>query len=816
MTALTKYVPIFFLFFFSYSAHAQVDVNRQFVTGKVLNEKKIILNNVSVHLHRLNDSSLVATTLSDNAGEFLFSNIPIEEYFLKLVSIGYQDIAHGPFSVKDRQTYNIGTLVMQSLVQELDVVSITSKKNLIERKDGKVIINVSSSPLAEGNSALEILARVPGITLDNEGSVSLRGKPGVSIMLNGKLTNLSSSQLANLLRATPGSTINTIEVIPNPSAKYDAAGTGGIINIKLKTNNNYGTNGMLMVGGGYGTYRKSQAGVMLNHRSEKINVFADFNYTNNKQFENLSLNRSTKNTSKLTYFNQEAKDVSISKNYGYKAGIDYFINEHDVIGFMTSGYSNNNIGKNKIKTFIGHVPGAIDSTVLGQNVDKSQYKNETYNLNYKFVIDTLGQELNADLDYSIVENKEFTVYNNIVLDAAGHPLRSPNQFRNSMPSNYAMIAGKIDYSYPLNDKTKLETGIKSYFVNIDNKVESETLFDNTWINNENLSNHFSYKESVSAVYFNLHKQLRSSSIQMGLRNEFTHSEGITKTLQERVTRNYIDFFPSLSINLNLSEKNELSLSYNRRIDRPDYQSLNPFTYYSDLYTRSQGNPSLKPQYASSFDIGYEYAKSLNVSFGIIHTKDVMTTTLLTDTIAKTIVLRDQNFDSRSTYIANISKPFNLTNWWSTNNEATIYHSRFFTPDLMGVQFRNEKTTIRLSTIHTFTFNSNLDAELAANYSSSQVYGTYVAAAMYGVDLGLNKSFAGKKAHVKFSINDLFDQRQIKIRSAIPSLDYQLNQKEESRSFRLTLTYNFGNTQLKVKKFRSNNSSIEQERVKSGR
>ncbi|WP_432712431.1 outer membrane beta-barrel family protein, partial [Pedobacter sp.] len=341
------------------------------------------------------------------------------------------------------------------------------------------------------------------------------------------------------------------------------------------------------------------------------------------------------------------------------------------------------------------------------------------------------------------------------------------------------------------------------------------LINNTWTNDASQRNQFSFKEQVNAAYFNLHKNFLSTAFQIGLRTELTHATGKSITLQDQVKRNYIDFFPSLSVTQSLAKNHDFGFSYSRRIDRPDYQSLNPFIYYTDLYTMSQGNPSLKPQYANSFDLTYGYKKKLNLSLGYIHTKDVITTTLLTDTIRKTLTLYEQNLASRKTLSLNINRSVDVTDWWTSTNDVTTYYSRFDAPNLMGLPFTNAKTTFILNSNQTLKFSSTLNAELSANYTSSQVYGTYVAKPIYGIDLGIQKSFASEKATLKLGINDLFNQREIKIKSAVPYQDYQLNQKQESRTLKLTLTYNFGSSMIKAMRSHLNSSSSEQDRVKSG-
>ncbi|RYF19628.1 MAG: TonB-dependent receptor, partial [Flavobacteriales bacterium] len=328
------------------------------------------------------------------------------------------------------------------------------------------------------------------------------------------------------------------------------------------------------------------------------------------------------------------------------------------------------------------------------------------------------------------------------------------------------------------------------------------------------SNRFLYKESVNAAYANITKELNATTFQLGLRTEYTRTEGQSTTLNSKISRNYIDFFPSVGLNHTLNKKSTIGFTYSRRIDRPDYQSLNPFVYFSDLYTTSQGNPMLKPQYANSFELNYSL-KKFNFSLAYISTKNVITTTLLTDTVKKSILLFEQNLAARKTISFNVSRSVNFTNWWSANNDATIYNSGFSSPELMGLPFENKKTTIELSTTHSFKFAPTLNAELAASYASSQVYGTYIAKPIYGLDLGISKSFADDRASIKFAVNDLFDQRRIAIKSAIQSQDYQLLQKQESRVFRLTFNYNFGSNLIKVNRDRSNSSTDEQSRLRKG-
>jgi len=820
MTKTATYLLVFLILLKVTSVYSQTnklsETGKGQLNGKVIDEKSAPVMYGAVSLIRAVDSTQVKSVITTEKGEFGFINLAAGTYFLTVEWIGYQKKLNGPFTIDtNHQLLNITQIILLPETKQLNTVSIVGKKPLIERKSDMLIMNIANSTLAAGNTALEILSKAPGITVDNDGNISLRGKVGVSIMIDGKLTYLSTSQLVNLLRTTDGNSIQTIELMTNPSAKYDALGTGGIINIRLKKNTKYGINGTLTTGGGYGKYYKSDAGITLNHRSKNINIFGNYNYVNNKDFETLNVTRSTTTGDEKTYFDQQGRDVTLRKNNSYKAGIDYYMGDKNIIGFVMSGYATNMNATNNVRTLIGNRAASVDSSVTGLSPGNSKYRNQTYNLNYKSVLDTSGQELNVDFDYSRFSSANNVTYNNSFYNALEAINKAPFIFRNGTPTTVKILAGKIDYTYPFNAKLKLETGIKSSYVTTDNDFQSENFENGNWINDLSKSNRFTYKEQVNAAYAKLDKEFKSTTLQVGLRAEMTNSEGNSVTTGSVVKRDYTDLFPSVFIHQNLSKDHEIGFSYSSRINRPDYQSLNPFLYFADLYTYSQGNPQLKPEYANSFELSYGYKKTTNVTFGYIHTRDVMTTTLLTDPIKKTLSIFEQNLASRNTVSMNINRPVVITSWWNTNNDATIYYSRFSSPDLLGAPFKNGKLTYMANSIHTFTINSSVNAEFSANYQSSQVFGTYIAKPIYGVDLGISKSFVDKKANIKLSASDLFNTRQINVKSAIPLQDYNLSQKQEGRIFRLSFSYNFGSNSVKAVRERSNSSTNEQNRVKSG-
>lgn len=668
-----------FLFIFSIpllvtsTAYAQSNLQDGSITGYVNDDKLSPAQYATVTLCLAGDSSVVKKVLTTINGDYLFENIAAANYRIAVEWIGYKKFYSPSFQFTATRTIENITLVAEST--QLENVTIVSKKPLIEHRNDKVILNIANSILAAGNSALEILAKAPGVTVDQDGNISLRGKRGVNVMLDGKPTYLSAEQLTTTLRATSGNNIQTIELISNPSSKYDASGSGGIINIRLKKNSNYGTNGTVTAGSGYGSYYKANSGVTLNHRSKNVNVFGSYNYDKGKDFENLKVHRSNQNGTQTTYFDVNGHDVSTRSNQSYKAGIDYDLNDKTVIGFMASGFVNNNTTDANSITLIGGLPQQADSTITANTPAYMQLKNQTYNLNYKTVIDTMGKEFNADLDYSTFNSVNDVNYTNYFSNAPGASLKAPLVFRNSTPSTIKIWAAKADYVYPFSSQTKLETGVKSSYVKTDNDSQFENLEGESWQNDLTRSNRFIYKEYVNAAYANLQTAFDDTKLQIGLRTELTNSEGNSINTNSVVKRNYLDFFPNISVSREVSKDQEIGLSYGRRIDRPDYKSLNPFIYFADLYTFSQGNPLLNPQYTNAFTLSYGYKKTLNISLGYSHTKDVITTTLLTDTVKKTLLLFDQNLATQTLLDLNVSLPVTITKWWSTANDLSVFHRK---------------------------------------------------------------------------------------------------------------------------------------------
>jgi hypothetical protein len=812
MKVICKCVLLVMIFIFFETAKAQEIPIRQ-VTGTITDENRNPLEFATVVIFKASDSSIVKTALTESDGKFQFADVSNGQYYVLGAFVGFIKSKSRVFSISDSNpAADIGTLVLAATSKNLKDVEVVATKPLFERKIDRVIMNVSNSSISTGSTALEVLQRAPGVVVDQNDNILMKGKSGVLVMLDGKQTYMSSADLANVLRNMQSSQIESIELITNPSSKYDATGNSGIIDIKTVRNKNAGTNGNISAGINYWDRLREYGSINLNHSSDKFNIFGNYSYSGGDRDNHIIIDRVAKGNPD-TFFSQDNNILrSFSNNY-MKAGADYFINKNNTIGLLVTGYFNNLKSDGNAYTLIGTGRGKYDSSLKALNDSKESLNNISYNLNYKAKLDSTGQELSADLDYSRLNGKEIANYNNTFYDLSGKLLQNPLITRNSTPTTVNIKAFKVDYLLPLANKLKFEAGIKSSWVKTDNDFLSEQQLGNVWENRADQSNHFIYDENVNAGYVNLNKEFKSTSIQAGLRVENTSSKGNSVTTNTVVNRNYTDFFPSLFIRQQITENNVLGISYSRRIDRPDYASLNPFVYYLDQYTYQKGNPFLNPQYTNNFELSYTLMNKYNITLNYSKTKDVMTEAILPDPTIKGFYQMYQNLDNQYYYGLSISVPVKMLKWWNIDNNFDIYNLQFNAFSLAGEKLATNQTTMQFKTSHNFNFGHSFNGELSFNYRSAATYGVIKSGEQHNFDIGLNKSFQKNKFNIKFAISDLFNTYETNLKSAYPGFEYSLYQKMDSRRAKLTFTYRFGSNEIKPGRAHKSGTEAEQRRLK---
>ena len=781
------------------------------VAGKVSDDNQKPLDFATVSLLKAADSAFVKSSITDSTGSYLFEKVEAGNYLVKVTFSGYKKSTSKLLTVTPNNQTLVPVIVLNTDSKTLKEVSITVKKPFLERKADKLILNVEGSAVAVGNTALEVLQKAPGVTLDKDDNLSMSGKSSVLVMLDGKPTYMSNADLANMLRSMQSTQIETIELITNPSAKYDAAGNGGIINIKTKRNRKLGFNGSTTIGSGYGQTTKYNGSTNLNFRKGKINLFGSYNYSNNGNRNIFELNRKVTDENAITNFDQDNNWNSRRNNNGYKVGVDLFATKKTTIGFLVNGYDNSVNEKSRSGTAIFKEGFSTDSSIDVSGRNKQKYANMAYNLNFKTNLDTLGREITIDADYSNYNGRsnEFrdSYYSNFKDNA-------PVEFINNLaPSKIEVVSAKLDYTHPVSKTFKIETGLKSSWVTTDNNLQFSTLSGSTWISNRDRSNHFIYKENINAAYINLNKEYKSTTVQLGLRGEHTNSNGNSITLNSEVPRDYFQLFPSVSLSHKMGKDHQLGISYSRRIDRPSYDKLNPFVNLLDKYTFEQGNPYLNPQYSNSAQLSYTFKGAMTANLSYSKTTDVMTQITEQNNATKVTYAQERNLDNQTVYSFNVFVPVPVRKWWSMNTNAEVFNLGF-TSDLFGERLEVNKTAFQINTDNQFTITKTIGAEISGWYRSPLQYGIFRIQNAPFVNIGLRKSFDNSKVNLKLSLNDVLNTQINKGATKYSNMNFNFMNKWESRVVSFSLSYRFGSKENKPERRRSTGLESEANRMKN--
>lgn len=788
--------PLLFLSLISFTSLSQVQ-------GIVTDDSQKPLEFVNVVLHDAKDSSMVKANVSDSKGQFEFTPMRSGEYFLLVNFIGYQEKRTDIFTYQIGTTFNVPPTVLMPQTNETQTVEVVYKKPLVQVEADKTIFNVEGTVNSVGLDALELLRKAPGVMVDNNNNISIKGRTGIQVYIDGKITPLDEAGLAALLKGMQSSNIESIEIITNPSAKYDAAGSAGIINIKLKKNKNHGTNGNIQLGYGIQKFSKYNGSLNINNRTAKFNVFGMYSHSEGKTWNWMNLDRIQVGSR----FDQKTDNYNNDSDHNFKAGVDHYINDKNTIGVMISGNYGNGRSDNTSFTDITPLAATLwERQLQATNDNTSDRDNINANINYQFA-DTSGHSFTMDLDwggYDIYNNSNQS--NTYLYRDDTSPLDI--DYRNNTLVEITIASAKGDYEQNLL-KGKLGAGFKLSQVGTKNNYAFYNVSSNGEILDSLRSNLFDYQETIYAGYANYKRQFKKIGIQGGVRAEHTQSEGdlisyivLTDEDKRNVQRGYLDWFPSAAMTYNHNDTNQFTLTYSRRIDRPSYQDLNPFEYKLDELSYQAGNPFLQPQYGNIFELTYTYMYALNASLVYSYTQDYMTNVLDTaNNQASFISMR--NLGHETWVGVNLSAPIPLgkkinlfvnLNAGYKNIEGTLDGDR-----QVGVEIWSYSGFGQL----TYNLPKSITVEASGWYSGPSVWGaTFVNRAMGSMDIAAKKEFWGGAANLRLALGDIFYSNQWSSRSNSNGIDMRAQGGWESRQFRVSFGYNFGNQYMKKSNRRS--------------
>lgn len=795
-----------FLIFFTLFSNAQNGIK-----GFICDKEGQPLSQVSISF--LNSlKQLEKESHSSESGRFSQVMTP-GRYHLIISHQGYETLYLDDVLV-EQGFVDLDTLYLFSASQKIEAITLKANPRLIEQRADRMVMNIENSVLSDGMTALEILERAPGVKVSDDGEIQMRGKKDVAVMINGKLSYLSQKELTSLLRGTSSSSVKSIELITNPSAKFDAQGMGGLINIVLKNQRKKGFNATLNAFAGAGRKLRNGSGINLNVQREKWNLYSAYDYAfrgeeEYRQFDRFFEKLPTELQARVS------KQYSVTEEplntHNAKFGLDYMPSSSQLISLNWSGnfgtYKNLNQGYNNIL----FDNGELISNSMTDNSNISTWNNHNMSLGYVHRLGEKGHELTADLDFL---HAAYDADQLLISDFQRTKFQQAfiSKRKNQTPSITKLAVAKIDYHHQLKENQNVEIGWKSSVMEADNNAINDTLKGAAWIRDLGTSNHFLYKEQIHAGYLNYQWKKAGWSLQAGLRAEKTLADGLLLTTVVQHKRSYLNWFPSATLARQWDVQHQTQLSYSRRINRPDYDDLNPFRYYVDAFVFYEGNPLLQPEKAHAFELNYGYGRYLNISFFYTEVAEVMTS-VLTQIPEKNMTIRSvANIEGFRNVGTNINHSYQPWSYWTSINNVLIYQNHYFGAFNKEV-IDNKGWSLNYQSNNSFKLPKAWQLEVNGQYLSPESDGVYRRKAMGSVSVGVQKKLMKENLTLKLSGNDVFKTMRYRTASEVGAVRMNQHFNLDSRTFILSATFKIGKDFTKER--RSDPETDEMKRVRGG-
>ncbi len=757
------------------------------------------------------DSTLVKGSISNDRGYFEINNLPDGKFFVEASMMGYINVRSDDFDLSNKMVYHLGDLVLSEQII-LDEVVVNVEKPLYEQKVDRMVINVESSILSAGSTALEVLERSPGIVVDRQSNtISLVGKSGVTVMINGKISYLPQESIVQLLEGTSSDNIETIELITTPPANLDAEGNAGYINIVLKERTDQGLNGSYSLSAGYGNGSTTNNNINFNYRKGRLNLFGNYSFLYRTQGQVFTFSRQYENLDGDQFFVLSVSDRDpIQRNHNVRIGLDYQISDNTVAGVLLSGYDNK-----WTMDAITDSEALINEEPFGFvrvfNDERNQWSNLGLNLNVKHNFKDDGF-ISADYDYLHYDNDNPTNYFNEYYDADGSFLYD-EVLKSDKDTPIDIQVFALDYSNQLTDRLKLDFGIKGAFSRFENDVSVEVWEDDEFVEDPTLTDKSDLKERILAAYSSAdYKFSEKLNGKLGLRYEHTTSDLVTEKEGTVVDRKFGELFPSAFLNYKVNDTLSFNASYSRRISRPSFNQMAPFVIFFDPNTFFAGNPAIQPSISNTFGLGTNY-KSYVISAQYTREEGTISRVAEFDEELERVVFIAENFDNVNTFSLTLGIPFRITNWWKTQN-TFILVNRYVKRETEESVLETNQFSYTFNHTSSFSLADTWTGEINFNYFSERVFGPNTVSPNYGVNIGVQKKFDDKWGTLRFNINDLFDSFIFAIEANIQDQNVITNNNLDfsNRTFLLTYTRRFGNKKLESSRNRKTGAEEERRRV----
>ena len=783
------------------------------ISGTVKDSGNESLPGASVRLLKATDSTLVTGEVTDANGNFRFINLENNTYLLAISAMGQKDFKSTALTV-DATHSSIALpaiILLPAKSIELAEVMVKAKKPLIEQEIDRTIVNVGSMIGSATSNTFDVLGKTPGVSVNANGEISLNGKGGVMVLIDGRSTYMSGADLAAYLKSLPGGVLDKIELMDNPSARYDAAGNA-VIDIRLKKTRTGGLTGSLALGGSQGRYMRSNDAVNLNYNQRKLNLFANLGYSYEKNYGDDEFSRRYyEGTGTLkSRVGLKNDQTTASNGYNINLGMDLAATSKTVLGAILNLNGSSRKGNFSYESAQRNALDELITSGNGSTVSRDIRNNTSMNMNMLHKFNDKGRELAVDANYLNYHTRGMQDLENRLFNEDG-AITSRELFRYRTPSEINIYTLKADYVHPLKNKARLEGGFKSSYVDNDFIFNHYNTNDDNAVIDNRRSNHFQYRENINAAYVSGEKRWKRFGMQMGLRLENTIANGNQlgndSVLAMRFTKNYTKLFPSIFLNYKLNDENAFVLMAVRRINRPNYQMLNPFVFYKDQYTYSAGNPHLIPQYQDRLELKYQHKHFLNMGLSYNRFTNGIFTTIQAQ--GDTFTSRPDNISRGYMILLNTSLSGQITSWWYNN--TTLRLSRITMKGPLYTEALNYATNVaRLELNNYFNLGHGWNAELGGYYASRDVNGQAQTSGMFRVNGGIQKKIWKGKGTVAMNFEDLFHSWVYHNRSfSIRQSDYYQVNRTDTQRISIALNYKFGKETFARKRRHNNNASDDE-------
>jgi len=783
------------------------------ISGKVVSEKNEAVTNANVLLLQSKDSTLVKGVITNHSGDYIFEKIPGGTYIISCTYSGFEPIYTKTFELTGSSThFSLETLKLLQKQVKLTDVTVVAKKPLFEQKIDRMVINVSNSITSAGSTALEVLERSPGVIVDRQNNtISMNGKNGIVIMINGKISQMPVTAIVQLLAGMNSDNIEKIELITTPPSNLDAEGNAGYINIVLKTNNSYGTNGSYSITGGYSNGVTDNASINFNHRKGKVNLYGDYTFSDIHSYMLFEFYH------KVTYMDTVTENNSLAHRHYEKLvqnarlGLDYQLSKKTVAGILLSGYTNRWTMNSNNDASI-YINSRLDSLIQITNDELNLWSNLSGNANIQHSFSD-SEKLSFNADYIYFNDNDPVTYVNNYLDNNAKFIRDEN-IKSSKITPINIWVGALDYSKKLSAKVEMEAGVKGTLSKFTNDVFVDRLLQNNWYRDSAYSAKYELKESILAGYTSFTWAVSpKTNMKMGLRYEYTNSNLGSETQKNIVDKHYGKLFPTYFLSHTINDNNAWNVSYSRRITRPTFNDMAPFVIFMDPYTFFSGNPGLQPAITDAGNASYTYRqKILSVSYSY-ETNTITNFSPKVDPVTNIETLAADNQKSNQVWAVSLSIPVTVNKWWSMqyNIEGD---NQVLSGSSSGSPLKLNQSYLQFNSQQSFILPKGYSLELSGFYTTKAIFGIYTVPAFGSLNAGAQKKLPKLKGNIRFNATNILNSMTFKPFINFPEQNLVVRGKLNFTypSFTFTYTHSFGNSKVKNTRDRATGAEEEKNRV----